>query len=163
MQQDKVDIPESFARARLSDPFDPGMSPRPGRSVRTFSPLSPELLIFDRACGSAGRDPFDQSVFFDSHLTAQTHNRQKPLTAQFIGPLERHAETLGYFIHVQQADLCAYSGEVGHRFRWMWAGVRRASRWGKVMMPEVAHMGQEKSGITSSSRLHHFVSVIALD
>ncbi len=59
----------------------------------------------------------------------------------------------------------AYSGEVGHRFRWMWAGVRRASRWGKGMMPEVAHMGQAKSGVTSSSRLsrlHHFVSVISV-
>jgi hypothetical protein len=55
----------------------------------------------------------------------------------------------------------AYSGEVGHRFRWMWAGVRRASRWGKDIMPEVAHLGQAESGITSSSRLHHFVSVIS--
>ncbi len=45
----------------------------------------------------------------------------------------------------------------------MWAGQGRASRRGKDMMTEVAHMGQEQSvaGIIisfSSFRFHHFVS-----
>ena len=81
------------------------MSPPALESWIERSPLSPELLIVGRECGSSGRDPFEQPMLFYSHLSAQTHNRQKPLTAQFIGPLERHAETLGYFVHMQQADL----------------------------------------------------------
>ena len=60
---------------------------------------------------------------------------------------------------------CAYSGEVGHPFRSDVGRARRASRRGKDIMTEVAHLGQEKSGdriISSlSSRLHHFVSVIS--
>lgn len=73
--------------------------------ARDHSSSSSKVLLIGWACGSAGRDPFDQAVFFDSHLTAKAHDRQKPLAAQFIGPLERYAEAFGYFIHVQQADL----------------------------------------------------------
>ena len=55
----------------------------------------------------------------------------------------------------------AYSGEVGHPFRWKWARRRRASRRGKDIMTEVAHLGQVQSGGRSSSRLHHFVSIVS--
>ena len=45
-----------------------------------------------------------------------------------------------------------------------WARRGRASRRGKDIMTEVAHMGQEEkeeSRNTSSSRVHHFVSIIS--
>jgi hypothetical protein len=38
-----------------------------------------------------------------------------------------------------------------------WAGLRKASRRGKDMMTQVAHMGQEKSGNVP----HHLVSIIS--
>ena len=41
-----------------------------------------------------------------------------------------------------------------------WARLWRAGRRDKDMMTEVAHMGQEESGKASSSRLHHFVSIV---
>ena len=44
----------------------------------------------------------------------------------------------------------------------MWAGLERASRRRMDMMTEVAHMGQEKVRTqASSSRFHHFVSIIS--
>jgi hypothetical protein len=44
-------------------------------------------------------------MLLNAHLAPQSHDRQQALPTQFIGPLERNAQSAGYFIHVEQTDI----------------------------------------------------------
>ena len=44
-------------------------------------------------------------MLLHAHLAPQSHDRQQALSAQFIGSLQRNAETAGYFIHPEQTDV----------------------------------------------------------
>ena len=63
----------------------------------------------------------------------------------FVGQQFLDGKWLGGFCDIYpRCNNRAHSGEVGHRFRWMWSGVGESNAGGKIIIDQVEHFSQEK-------------------